>query len=231
MDKPAAIHIQDCYFAYTLEHPILHIPSFTVDSGSTVFLRGPSGSGKSTLLQLCTGMLVPQKGQIQVLGNTINSLAASARDQFRASHIGMVLQQFNLIEYLTVYDNIMLAQHFAEKSSSNKSTEYLNELRQVLCLPPELLNRKASELSVGQQQRVAILRALINRPELLIVDEPTSALDEAAKTGFMKTLFSLQALTKCTLLFVSHDMRLTAGFDHIVNLPDINQAAQNREGK
>jgi len=225
MDKLAAIHIQDCHFAYTPESPILHIPSFIVEAGTTVFLRGPSGSGKSTLLQLCTGMLIPQQGQISILGQTISTLSASARDRFRAIHIGVVLQQFNLIDYLSVQDNIKLAQHFAKPEALDKHPDYLDELLKALHLSQNILQQKANALSVGQQQRVAILRALINRPKLLIVDEPTSALDEAAKTGFMEMLFRLQHLTDCTLLFVSHDMRLTQGFDQVIDLADINHIA------
>ena len=225
MDKLAAIHIQDCHFGYTPNSPILHIPSFIVEAGTTVFLRGPSGSGKSTLLQLCTGMLLPQQGEINILGKTISTLSASARDRFRATHIGVVLQQFNLIDYLSVQDNIKLAQHFAQQASLDKHPNYLDELLEALHLSKEILQQKANALSVGQQQRVAILRALINRPKLLIVDEPTSALDEAAKTGFMETLFRLQHLTDCTLLFVSHDMRLTQGFDQVIDLADINHIA------
>ena len=222
MDKLAAINIQNCHFAYAPDKPILQIPSFVIAPGTTVFLRGPSGSGKSTLLQLCTGMLLPQSGQIHVLGESISTLSASARDRFRAANIGVVLQQFNLIDYLSVYDNIKLAQHFTHQDPPTQHSAYLDELLQALRLAPEIQQQKANALSVGQQQRVAILRALINRPKLLIVDEPTSALDEAAKTSFMETLFTLQRMTCCTLLFVSHDMRLTKGFDRVVDLADID---------
>ena len=212
MDKLAAIHIQDCLFAYTPESPILHIPSFIVEAGTTVFLRGPSGSGKSTLLQLCTGMLIPHQGQISILGQTISTLSASARDRFRATHIGVVLQQFNLIDYLSVQDNIKLAQHFAKPEALDKHPDYLDELLKALHLSQNILQQKANALSVGQQQRVAIARALAMRPKVMLFDEGTSALDPELCGEVLNVIRELGEQHDLTMLMVTHQMGFAKEF-------------------
>ncbi|HAO26368.1 MAG TPA: ABC transporter ATP-binding protein, partial [Methylophaga sp.] len=182
MTQCPAIQIENCQFRY---HPdsdkaLLQIAHWRVEKGETVFVYGPSGSGKSTLLNLLAGILLPQQGNISLDNVIVNRLSHRKRDAFRARHIGMVFQRFNLIPYLTVADNIKLASHF-----SLRDKQYLQQRRDgllnALQLDPEILMRPASQLSVGQQQRVAIVRALINEPELLIVDEPTSALDSDAR--------------------------------------------------
>lgn len=213
------ISITDLRFGYT-QKQVLDIPALTIEQGETCFLYGPSGCGKSTLLQLVSGMLSDFSGSIRVANTKLEALTAAQKDRFRAQHIGLVLQQFNLIEYLTVAENIHLACHFAKTHVPSQSVvQWIDALQ----LPQSILQQPANQLSVGQKQRVAIIRALINQPQVLIVDEPTSALDADSKSGFMQALFSLHHKCPFTLLFVSHDQSLATGFDRSIALCAINK--------
>jgi putative ABC transport system ATP-binding protein len=209
----------------------LDIARFAIDEGERVFLHGPSGSGKSTLLALLGGVLVPQQGTVRVLGTDLAALSASARDRFRVDHIGFIFQQFNLIPYLSVLDNVLLPCRFSARRSQRAaaSPRALQEegarLLDHLGLGAELRQRPVTALSVGQQQRVAAARALIGKPEIVIADEPTSALDAARQNDFLDLLLKECAATQSTLLFVSHDHRLAAHFTREVALLDVNRVA------
>lgn len=146
------------------------------------------------------------------------------KDKFRANHIGLVFQQFNLIHYLSALDNIRLAKHFANAPFRKKDDSRAKELLHTLGIKDALHNQPASALSTGQQQRVAIARSLINIPELLIVDEPTSALDSQSRDAFMTLLMETVTQHNITLIFVSHDQSLTQYFSRTVALQDINIA-------
>ena len=228
MTQCPAIQIENCQFRY---HPdsdkaLLQIAHWRGEKGETVFVYGPSGSGKSTLLNLLAGILLPQQGNISLDNVIVNRLSHRKRDAFRARHIGMVFQRFNLIPYLTVADNIKLASHF-----SLRDKQYLQQRRDgllnALQLDPEILMRPASQLSVGQQQRVAIVRALINEPELLIVDEPTSALDSDARDSFVDLLLDQIKAAQATLLFVSHDRSLARHFSRQLDIQSFVDAGEN----
>lgn len=219
------ICVEDLSFRYPKQtDPILAINHWAVQSGETVFLHGPSGSGKSTLLNLLAGILVanraPNRGQIEILGQSLPALGPRQRDRWRARHIGMVFQQFNLIPYLNPIDNVLLAAHFAGTQHPRDQTR---ELLTALDLPESLHQRPAKQLSIGQQQRVAVARALINRPELLIVDEPTSALDTGNRDGFMSLLMDSVAKQNSGLVFVSHDLSLASQFNRVDALTELNQ--------
>lgn len=189
----------------------LHIDNWTVKTGQQVFLYGDSGSGKSTLLNLLSGILVPQKGCIKLFGNQLSELSNSQRDRFRAENIGVVFQQFNLIPYLSVTKNIELAVYLA-KSSKQTLNARIMQLMLALNLPNQLLDMPVSSLSIGQQQRVAIMRAFINSPKLLLIDEPTSALDNTSKQAFMTVLMQMCQTHNTTMVFVSHDLELKRYF-------------------
>ncbi|MBC6906855.1 ABC transporter ATP-binding protein [Saccharophagus sp. K07] len=216
-----AISVHGLRFAYASE-TVLYIPEWRIASGARVFLRGASGSGKSTLLNLLCGMLRPSSGELKVLGQDLTGMGNHARDKFRARHLGVVFQQFNLIPWLTVRENIKLAAHFG--SSRREWQDYLVELMQRVNLPAALLEQKAGALSIGQQQRVAVVRALINQPEILLVDEPTSALDQDNRDAFIELL--LRTLDACgaTLIFVSHDRSLAGHFSTQVDMAELNHA-------
>jgi putative ABC transport system ATP-binding protein len=221
-----AVKLDSIGFAYVKNTPIIDIPTWQLNKSEHVFLYGPSGCGKSTLLSLLAGILVPQQGCVSILGEDIARLKNSKRDRFRAQHIGVVFQQFNLVPYLSVLDNIQLAMHFADESKSvskRSNRERILNMLQALQLPAHCIEQQASDLSVGQQQRVAIARALINQPDVLIVDEPTSALDASAKDAFMNVLIESATKSQAALIFVSHDLDLAKHFTRVESLLDINQ--------
>jgi putative ABC transport system ATP-binding protein len=211
--------------------PCLDIKHLGIEPGDRIFLHGPSGSGKSTLLALLGGVLVPQRGKIRLLDTEITALSGAARDRFRVDHLGFVFQQFNLLPYLSVIDNVLLPCRFSARrharATASGSTAGAEAIRLLdhLDLGPELRDRPVINLSVGQQQRVAAARALIGRPEIVIADEPTSALDASRQSGFLDLLMHECEAAQATLLFVSHDHRLAGHFTRNVALPELNGAS------
>ena len=202
----------------------LSVPDFSVGSGETVLLLGESGSGKSTLLSLICGTVLADVGTIKVAGTDLADLSGGQRDRFRAEQTGMIFQQFNLLPFGSVADNIMLPLQFAptRRGRVGNARDEARDLCTALGLP-DVLNAKASALSVGQQQRVAVARALIGRPPIIIADEPTSALDATSQSAFLDLLFEQVQAHGTTLLMVSHDPRLGARFDRVIAMEDIAQ--------
>jgi len=220
------ISLEDVQFGYGMQR-VLDIPRLWVEQGSSVLLRGISGGGKSTLLGLLAGVLLPGKGRIEVAGHALQAMRGAARDRFRADHLGVIFQQFNLLPFLSVRDNIALGLRFAPARSARVGRPLDDEilrLLQALHLDPDLLQRRAGTLSVGQQQRVAAARALIGRPAVLLADEPTSALDREAATAFLQLMAAQCAAAGTTAVVVSHDDSLQPLFDRVVQLQDINRA-------
>jgi putative ABC transport system ATP-binding protein len=202
--------------------PVLSIPAWQVARNERVFLQGESGSGKSTLLGLLAGLQLPTLGEVEILGARMSALGAGKRDRFRAKHLGVVFQQFNLIPYLSALENVLLAAQFGT-SDRRGARQRAIELLESVNLPSSLHDRKAAALSIGQQQRVAIVRALINEPSLLLVDEPTSALDHNNRDAFLALLFDMLADMDCAMVFVSHDPTIGRLFDKHVRLAELNQ--------
>lgn len=231
MSQPV-IDIRDIVFAWKRGPQVLDIPALRVDAGERVFLRGPSGSGKSTLLGLIAGVLAPQSGTLHVLGEDMSTLSPPRRDRLRADHIGVIFQMFNLVPYLSVTGNVLLPLSFSPARRKAAGNDAQGEARRLLArlgLEDELLlKRRVSDLSVGQQQRVAAARALIGAPRLIIADEPTSALDADARDRFITLLSEEVTRTGASLLFVSHDASLAPLFTRSVDLAAINQAVQVR---
>jgi len=224
------ITLNNVSFAWN-KTPIIDIPSLTIEAGQHLFLEGPSGSGKSTLLNLLAGVLTPQQGKITVLGQDLTQLTSSQNDQFRSNHIGFIFQQFNLIPYLSVLENVTLPCRFSRirKQKSLQQSATLNEeairlLSNLGLDNTELQQRNVNELSVGQQQRVAAARAMIGSPDIIIADEPTSALDADHRDAFINSLFTECEKENITLIFVSHDSSLEAHFPVQLNLNEVNQA-------
>ncbi len=208
--------------------PVIFIPQWQVHTGARVFLHGPSGCGKTTLLNLLCGIAKPDKGHIIINGTDICQLSTRARDRFRARYTGVIFQQFNLLSYLSVADNIRLGLAFDRSGTTRNSRRHIDgrimELIDQLGLPRSCAGEKAARLSVGQQQRVAIARALINAPPVIIADEPTSALDADARDGFISALLQGALANQSTVLLFSHDHSLASHFDQIVDLRSINTA-------
>jgi putative ABC transport system ATP-binding protein len=230
--KDLAIDISALRFSWGIfSAPVLDINGLRVDKGDRVFIEGPSGSGKSTLLALIAGVLTPQQGAVTILGNRLNTLSSAKRDRFRSDHMGVIFQMFNLIPYLSVVENVTLPCRFSRlrRERALRSTGGLEaETRRLLAHldmdHPGLLSRPVTELSVGQQQRVAAARALIGSPEIVIADEPTSSLDADHRHSFIELLFEECRNTQATLIFVSHDTSMACLFDRFIRLSEINRA-------
>jgi len=218
-----AVEIHDIVFQYGKHPPILNISKLEIKKGEKIFIYGPSGSGKTTLLGLLAGVLPPQKGSIRILGEKLEKMSASKRDHFRGNHLGYIFQMFNLIPYLSVEENIRLSADLNPLRKKKVHPHDLAILAQSLGIET-LLTRKVTELSVGQQQRVAAARSLYGSPEIIIADEPTSALDYDHREKFLELLFSECKKTNATVLFVSHDRQLEKFFDRCISLKEINTA-------
>lgn len=227
--KPA-VTARNLVFAWPGHAPVLDLAEFQLTPGERVFLWGPSGSGKSTLLGLIGGVLEAGSGDLDVLGTALHNLSAAQRDRFRAGSIGFIFQLFNLLPYLSVLDNVVLPCRFSQqrwRRATEQSASVEAEAQRLLehlGLTGELLKRPVTNLSIGQQQRVAAARALIGSPPLLIADEPTSSLDHDARGRFLELLLAECAAAGTAVLFVSHDTSLGTFFDRQVALADINRA-------
>lgn len=206
------------------------IDTLTIAAGESVFVHSPSGGGKSTLLGLLAGVLVPQHGDVRLLDAPWQAMSGAQRDRHRADHVGYIFQQFNLLPYLDAVHNVLLPCRFSprrrERAAADAGSPARSLLERVGLAAPDW-RRPASQLSVGQQQRVAAARALIGRPEVVIADEPTSALDAPLRESFMDLLLGQCRAVGSTLVFVSHDERLAARFERTLPLSAVNRARRD----
>jgi putative ABC transport system ATP-binding protein len=228
-DGSAAIDVRDLTFAYRRGARVLDVPELRVERGERVFVHGPSGSGKTTLLGVLAGVLAPGSGSVRVLGRDLATLSQAQRDAFRAEHIGYIFQMFNLIPYLSVLENVTLPCRLNRERlrrlggvAPEAAARGLVDRLEI----GELVDAPVTELSVGQQQRVAAARALIGAPELVIADEPTSSLDSDRRTRFLELLFEIVRDAGSTLVFVSHERQLMPLFDRGLSLPELNRASR-----
>ncbi|MDW3095762.1 MAG: ABC transporter ATP-binding protein [Gammaproteobacteria bacterium] len=225
MDK-TSIQVSKLSFRWpNSTNDLINISELSIQQGEKIFIHGASGSGKSTLLNLLTGALSPNNGKISILNQQVDRIKKSHYDAFRADHFGIIFQQFNLIPYLTVFENVMLPLSFSKYRLSKIRESKLNINDQIFSLlnalgleHQSITNRNVTELSTGQQQRVAAARALIGSPEIIIADEPTSALDADAKHNFIELLFNQTNKASSTLIFVSHDHTLGDMFDRTLSM-------------
>ena len=229
----ALLELDNLGFAWPGQAELLDIPAFALARGETLFLKGPSGSGKTTLLGLLGGVQRPQRGSVKLLGEDIAQMKSARRDHFRVDHTGYIFQQFNLLPFLSVRENVELPCHFSRSRSERATLRHGSVARAAETLlrhlglgDATLIERRADSLSIGQQQRVAAARALIGQPELVIADEPTSALDCDAREAFLQLLFAECREAGASLLFVSHDQSLAPLFDRSVSLADLNRATR-----
>ena len=223
-----SIFIKDLKFSYGKNSSnktplVLNIEELEILNGEKVFIYGPSGYGKSTLLNIMAGVLEAKTGEVQVLETDLHSVSQSSRDHLRGENVGYIFQIFNLIPYLNIKENIVLP-CLINKNRAAGIDFYAqaDELIKTLGLT-EHAEKNVTDLSIGQQQRVAAARALIGNPKLIIADEPTSSLDEKNTTEFMNLLLSEWEKRRFTLVFVSHDSSLKKYFPRTISLPDINK--------
>ncbi|MFL6579595.1 MAG: ABC transporter ATP-binding protein [Burkholderiales bacterium] len=228
----AIVELSNLRFSWAASLPLtVDIPNLQLAKTDRVFVTGASGSGKSTLLSLLAGIVTPQQGSIRILDQDLGKLGGAARDRFRADHIGFIFQMFNLIPYLSVMANVVLPCGFSARRRRNAiqaagsvEAEALRLLSHLDLADNRTLEQPVTELSVGQQQRVAAARALIGAPELVIADEPTSSLDAERRSAFVDLLFRECTRNGATLIFVSHDTSLAAQFDRRINFVELNRA-------
>lgn len=213
-----AFSLNNVLLQLTKKAPVFFINQWCIQQGDCVFLYGESGSGKSTFLNLLSTVIAAQAGDVQILQKDIAQMSANEVNKFRAQHIGYVFQQFNLVPYLSVQENLSLAARFQKKPIDKL---HLATMLEKLSLPTAILKQRTDALSVGQAQRVAIIRALIHQPEILICDEPTSALDYQARDEFMQLLLTTCQENNTTLVFVSHDLSLKKFFEYNTHIQEI----------
>lgn len=205
------------------ECPILDIPRFSLEEGNQVGLEGSSGSGKTTLLNVIAGILQPDSGKILLKGQDMAILSEPERDRWRANHIGYVFQTFNLLQGYTALENVELGMMFGHGIDQ----DYAKELLKRVGLSHRM-DYLPSQLSVGQQQRVAMARALANHPSLVLADEPTGNLDPHHAREALKLIREICREHAAALLLVSHDQRVLEQFGQVQRLAELNRAMGDR---
>ncbi|PIS10356.1 MAG: methionine ABC transporter ATP-binding protein [Bdellovibrio sp. CG10_big_fil_rev_8_21_14_0_10_47_8] len=227
MESDKIIELSQVCFQYPgAKSPTLKISQLDIFKKEKVFLYGPSGSGKSTLLEVLSGILQPQQGEVKILGENLVKMTSHQRDRFRANHLGYIFQSFNLIPYLSVEENITLPLVLSPSRRSKLTSADVSAEVERLCQHlglGDLKSRGVTQLSVGQQQRVAVARALLGNPELILADEPTSSLDHDHRERFIRLLFEECEARGTTVLFVSHDRSLEKIFTRSLSFNEINQ--------
>ncbi len=214
-----AVKISHLQFSWPDQAPLIQDLSLELSAGESLFISGPSGCGKSTLLNLLAGVIPVQVGKIWIHGHLLSELHPAAKDQLRGEEMGFIFQQFNLIPYLSVADNILLPTYLyprrmqAAIAQHGSVTLALQYLVNRLGLTQPVVQQAAHRLSIGQQQRVAAARAFIGKPSIVIADEPTSALDWNNQTQLMDLFLGLADEQNTALIMVSHDERLSSRFD------------------
>ena len=213
------ICIKDLIYRYD-DNETISFPDIDINVSDKVLIVGPSGCGKSTLLNLIAGAIKIQKGSISFESTKLEKMSSISLDRFRAENIGYIFQTLNLIPFLSVYENIELGVKFSTKRASRVDdiSEEIKRLINSLGLDASVLKRKVSQLSIGQQQRVAATRALLGKPTLLLADEPTSALDRKSAMNFLNEIDNTFDKSCQSLLMVSHDESLISYFDKVVRL-------------
>lgn len=217
------IEVSDLQFNYPGSEFSLSVGALAVATGETVAIVGPSGSGKTTLLNLIAGVTLPDNGTVRVDGQTLSQFGDSARRSFRIRQIGMVFQAFELLDYLNVLDNILLPLRIGAAMGVTGEARQRAALLADHVGIGDKLRRFPGQLSQGERQRVAVSRALLLEPQLVLADEPTGNLDPSNKGLVLDLLLDYVAENDATLLTVTHDRDLLSRFDRVLDIRDVNQ--------
>jgi len=203
---------------------LLRIAGLRVGAGEKLALIGPSGSGKTTLMNVIAGIVLPRQGEVRVGDTVVNALSDNARRRFRLANIGFVFQDFGLIEYLSALDNILHPYRIDRTLQLNASVrQRAHELAESLGVG-RLLHKRPGTLSQGEKQRVALCRALLTRPRLILADEPTGNLDPANKLRILELLFTAVDQHGATLIAATHDHALLPRFDRVLGMDELSGA-------
>ena len=228
MDPTPALVIRDLFKSFPAPSgqriEVLRIPQFELGAGQQVAIRGESGLGKTTLMHVIAGILEADSGFVAVGGTQVTGLSEAGRDRLRAERLGYVFQTFNLLQGLSALENVMLGLAFGRGADPKTAMEALE--RVGLAQRAHYLPR---QLSTGQQQRVAVARALANRPCLILADEPTGNLDAARGRKIVQLLRDSASSLGSALLVASHDPDVLGSFEHVVDLAALNQVAPHEE--
>jgi len=222
MSDPSGLQVTDLHFAYSGEGFRVQVPRLELAAGKALALAGPSGAGKSTLLRLLTGLLTPNAGQVRLGSAQIDAMNREERRAFRLQHIGLVFQDFALLDYLSVTENILLPHQFKGSAGAltRQKAEELAERLQI----DRYLNKRVSQLSQGERQRVAVARALVHEPRFVFADEPTASLDPARGRIVVDLLLEDARKRGACLVMVTHDPNLLPLFDQTVRMEDFATA-------
>lgn len=207
------LRVNNLSFSYD-KSTAFQFPDFELNDGDSLLILGASGCGKSTLLHLLGGLLNPNTGGVQLDGEEYSSLKGKKLDQFRGQHIGIVFQQHHFVRSLNMYDNLQMSAYLAKKKISDEEIKAIAQQMRI----EHLLDKKSYTLSIGQQQRMAIARSVINKPKLLLADEPTSSLDDVNSTKVADLLQEQAKLTGAHLILVTHDHRVADRFNRVIEL-------------
>jgi len=219
------ITVEDIAFGYRSGGFRLHVPKLSLGEGERLAIVGPSGSGKTTLLNLIAGILTPESGRITVDGTEVSTLSDAARRRFRASHIGFVFQDFALLDYLSAQQNILYPYRITPALTLNDDVRDRARALAAACGIGDKLDRHPTALSQGEQQRVAICRALVTQPKLILSDEATGNLDPDSKARILDLLFEQAEEAGAAVLAVTHDHELLPRFERVLDFAQYRQAA------
>jgi len=223
MSDPSGLNVTDLHFAYSGEGFRLSLPQLELAAGQTLALAGPSGAGKSTLLRLLTGLLTPTSGKVSFGEAQMDTMNREERRAFRLKHIGLVFQDFALLDYLTVEENILLPHQFRVGSAGALTRQKMHELTQRLHID-RYLDKRVSQLSQGERQRVAVARALVHEPRFVFADEPTASLDPARGRIVVDMLIADARQRGVCLVMVTHDPNLLPLFDRTLRMEELATA-------
>ncbi|RFC48126.1 MAG: putative ABC transport system ATP-binding protein/lipoprotein-releasing system ATP-binding protein [Verrucomicrobia bacterium] len=220
-----ALQLRDLVFRYTAERFALRLAHLEVIAREHLAITGPSGCGKTTLLRLSSGILIPETGSVQAGETVISSLPDPARRQFRLRHIGLVFQTFELVPYLNARDNILLPYRVSRDLRLAPEVKARAEALAEQTGITHLLDQRPAEISQGERQRIALCRALITQPSLILADEPTGSLDPQNQQRAVALLHDQARQAGAALIMVTHEPSLLSGFDRHISLPELQANA------